>query len=834
MPSKWQLMRFLFLHPRYFYIFYTNPIKKGEIFLKRELIRRMTAILLVALSVFSLCGCSMGTGTVETTGEIAGATVPDRGEPDRSDLKYLSAIESYEKTDWTADWIWTQSCSEDSYVAFRKTFTLDEDMDTATAFISAVDKYVLWVNGEMVTLDGSLKRGPTPYDSYYDTVVISNLRKGENVIALLVAFNGRSGDGSIVPVVIDEEGDEYTQAGLLFEMQAGDQLIKSDSSWKALRHPAYKNRVTAGADYPGYNQSSMLAERNVYFDAREDIGDFTAADYDDGFWEDATLVAKAGDLPFGALYDAMIETVKFQEIADFENADDYVETTLAAATLLVLNLPGNIQFTSYFELEAPAGKKLTIYTDTYTDKDGLPNFKDTYVTREGTQSYENYPWRSGTKLIIEAEAGIKFTRLGYRLSGFNGEAVGSFKSSNADLDQLWQESLNTITICMRDTYMDCPERERGPYMGDASNQIDAALYSYDAEGLAMTKKAILACVGWTTDTGTIPSRAPSVKPQEIPNQSLAFMTSAYHYWLHSGDKETMTAYYEAFVNYLKLYEMENGLPVYRAGSWTWNDWGDKIDSDLLQVGFYYYALNLTNELANDLGIDRDSDFLTERLTSIKENFREAFYTPDGFKSEGSKNIDDRANAMLALSGLADTEDYELISYVLMSTYEASPFCEKYVLEALCVMDREDLAIQRMLERYDGMLHDEYDTLWEQFTDDIGTVNHGWTAAPLYILSKYVAGIRPTEPGFEEYEIAPADVLDSFDCSVYTPKGNLTVSLNKNDEQTVISITAIDSEGIVRIPASMGTEISVTGGNYELLGENAVQIIEAAEYTITVK
>lgn len=35
MPSKWQLMRFLFLHPRYFYIFYTNPIKKGEIFFEK-------------------------------------------------------------------------------------------------------------------------------------------------------------------------------------------------------------------------------------------------------------------------------------------------------------------------------------------------------------------------------------------------------------------------------------------------------------------------------------------------------------------------------------------------------------------------------------------------------------------------------------------------------------------------------------------------------------------------------------------------------------------------------------------------------------------------------
>ena len=42
---------------------------------------------------------------------------------------------------------------------------------------------------------------------------LTNLKQGENTIALLVAFNGRSGDGSIVPVLLDEEGDEYTQAG---------------------------------------------------------------------------------------------------------------------------------------------------------------------------------------------------------------------------------------------------------------------------------------------------------------------------------------------------------------------------------------------------------------------------------------------------------------------------------------------------------------------------------------------------------------------------------------------------------------------------------------------
>lgn len=803
--------------------------------MKKALFPRGIALLLCTVSIFSLLtGCGGKVVTTPDPAESAKGDVsaPNRGIPDRSDLLYLSAIEGYKKTDWTANWIWTESCAEDSYVAFRKTFTLEQAVPTATAFISAADKYVLWVNGELVVLDGSLKRGPTPYDSYYDTVELTNLKQGENTIALLVAFNGRSGDGSIVPVLVDEEGDEYTQAGLIFELDAGGTTICSDSSWKAARHTGYKNRVTAGADYPGYSQSSMLAERNVYFDARDDLGDFMAEGYNDSEWEDATPVSKAGDLPFGDLYSAMIQPIRFQDIVDFSNSASYVGTPLTQDTTLVLDLPGNIQFTPYFELEAPAGKKLTFYTDTYTDKQELPNFKDTYVTAEGTQRYENYPWRSGSKLIMEAEAGVTFTRLGYRASGFNGEQVGSFTSSDPGLDQLWQESLNTLAICMRDTYMDCPERERGPYMGDASNEIDAALYSYDQGGLDLTKKAILACVAWTRTDGAIPSRAPSVKPQEIPNQSLIFMTSVYHYWLHSGDRETAEAYCNAFLNYLRLVEMENGLPVYRDGSWTWDDWGDRIDTQLLQTGIYYYALNVTKSLADDLGITEGTEFLAERMDSMRENWRAVYYTEEGFKSPDSKYVDDRANAMLALSGLAGEEDWPLITDVIMSTYQASPFIEKYVLEALCAMGRVDLALQRMRDRYAPMLKDEYDTLWETFDGETGTVNHGWTAAPLYILSKYAAGIRPTQAGFEAYEIAPGNALDSFHCTVWTPKGEITVELETAAAEKTLTVTAIDAAGTIIVPEDMGTDFIVSGGDYEIDG-NRISVAQAGKYVITI-
>ena len=283
------------------------------------------------------------------------------------------------------------------------------------------------------------------------------------------------------------------------------------------------------------------------------------------------------------------------------------------------------------------------------------------------------------------------------------------------------------------------------------------------------------------------------------------MTAAYHYWLASGDRQTMTDYYHAFVNYLKLYEMENGLPVYRDGSWTWNDWGNKIDAKLLQVGFYYYALNLTEKLAGDLGITEDEAFLAERMESIKAHYHDAYYTPAGFKDPDSKYIDDRANAMLALSGLADESDYDLICDVVMSTYEASPFCEKYVLEALCVMDRTDLAVQRMMDRYSGMLEDEYDTLWEKFSEPIGTFNHGWSAAPMYILSKYVAGIQATSGGYETYCIAPSTVLERFSCAAYTPKGVITVEKDGDS----LTITAVSGGTLVlpggeKIPLEEGT------------------------------
>ena len=733
--------------------------------------------------------------------------IPDRDEPDVSGLPHISALSSEKKSDWNAVWIWTPSSAEDSYVAFRKTFTLDSIPASVTACISAESKYTLWVNGVLKVLDGSAKRGPTPVDCYYDEIELDGFSAGENTITVLVAFNGRSGYSSVTPVLKNEDGDEEPQAGFLFEAWIGDQLITSDPTWKCLRLPTYRNAATARGEYQSYPMGVQLAERNLWYDARHDIGVWYSNDFDDSAWENATPIAKPGQLPFGSTYRSLFLPPRFGDLTDFANSSDYIGKTLESDTTLELLLPENTQFTFAFELEALEGQRLTIYTDSYQSwNDGIASFKDTYITKDGVQSYEQYPWRSGSRLYIEAPAGVTFRKLQYRMSGFNADPTPSFTSSDERIDMLWQKAWNTINICIRDSFMDCPDRERAAYAGDAANQGVSALYGYDTTSLALIRKSLLTALGWTGTDHVISSQIPGNNTRELPNQTLALIDLGYVYWMYSGDEQTVRDFYRMAVDYLELYEMKDGLPVNRAGDWNWCDWGNYIDGELLQVCFYYLCLNDMLKIADDLSIAEDLDFLTERIRSIEESFRQVYETPDGYRSPGARQIDERANAMIAYCGLVDETEYDRITDILMTTYEASPYMERFVLESLGKMGRIEEMKTRMLDRYAQMIDDSATTLWERFVKEEGTFNHGWSSGPLYVISRYIAGIRPTSAGWTSYEIVPSNVLESFACTVETVRG--TISLEKSGNTVTVNVPC--GGGKIILPDGQSCSIDAAG------------------------
>lgn len=795
----------------------------------KRLLKKLPYLCLAAVLCVSAAACSGGTSDVPNddsggSGGNGGDQTTTVTTVDKSDLGYVDSLDSYKKTDWTAQWIWTESCSANSYVAFRKTFTVDSVPDSAVASIAAESKYYLWLNGELAVYDGSSKRGATAYDGYYEDIDLTDyLITGENTLVILVCYNGRSGNSSV----------DCGQAGLLFEMEVGSQLIVSDSSFKACRLKAYRNKSLLGADWPNYSQSSMLAEWDCYYDARESVGDYTSPDFDDSSWDNATVVGQTGAEPFNDTYLCVTPQMQFDKDYTYLESE-YIGVTFTTDTVITIDLPENMQFSPYFELTASsAGLRFTYYTNTLTSQE-IDSFKDDYVTVAGSQTYESYPWRSGSQLIIEVPAGITFTKIGFRRSGYDSEVTGQFTSDNEQLNTLWQKAANTLKICMRDTYMDCPERERSPYIGDSANQISETFYALDSSSWLMTKKTLLATVGWTKTDNCIPLRSPSTTTNECPAQTLNYLVSAYEYYLYTGDAETMRLFYPVAVNYLKLWELNSdGSIVYRSGTFQWVDWGSGIDNEVLQNCWYYYALSCTYKLADALGITDDEEFFTSTLASVKSGFSK--FRKSGGYSSGS-TYDDRANAMAVVSGLADESDYADIYNVLQTTYSASPYMEKFVLEALCMMGEEEYAVTRMLARFGDMINDSESTLWELWGKDEGTINHGWSGGALTVLSKYMGGIAPTSAGYESYDIKLCDLFDSLTISADTPKGTVSYSYTTSaDGSKTITLNALTADGTLYIPSSWGTPV-ISGGEYAVTGtENGYTVItlKGGTYTITV-
>lgn len=78
--------------------------------------------------------------------------------------------------------------------------------------------------------------------------------------------------------------------------------------------------------------------------------------------------------------------------------------------------------------------------------------------------------------------------------------------------------------------------------------------------------------------------------------------------------------------------------------------------------------------------------------------------------------------------------------IFETTYYASPYMEKYVLDAICEMGYLKEALERIKIRYQEMVEDTGTTLWEYWNKD-GTRNHAWSGGPLIIFKKYEKQVK---------------------------------------------------------------------------------------------
>ena len=70
--------------------------------------------------------------------------------------------------------------------------------------------------------------------------------------------------------------------------------------------------------------------------------------------------------------------------------------------------------------------------------------------------------------------------------------------------------------------------------------------------------------------------------------------------------------------------------------------------------------------------------------------------------------------MAVISGIATKDQYPKLLEIFKTTEFASPYMERYVLQAMCEMGNTQDAVDRMLKRYKPMVDSPLSTLWELF------------------------------------------------------------------------------------------------------------------------
>lgn len=713
-------------------------------------------------------------------------------------LLVWSGLSASEDPEWITA-VENQSATN-TWLCFRKTYDIDQTPGSVLTRIAADSKYWLWVNGQLVVFEGGVKRGPDPRNTYYDELDLAPyLRKGKNLVSVLLWYFGK-------------QGFSYNPSGCaaLFidgRDASGKQILKTDNSWMSMVHPAY-----GIAGNPMLN--FRLPESNLSYDARNELGEWNAdPDYTTHkkVWKESLEKGTEGASPWNKLFPRIIPMWK-----DY-GLKDYVNTRVIKGLdydTLVCKLPYNAQITPYLSIDATEGKLITMLTDHYRGG-GPVNLRSEYITKKGLQEYESLGWINGHNIYYIYPKGVKINRVMYRETSYDTEFSGYFSCNDPFMNLLWEKARRTLLVTMRDTYMDCPDRERAQWWGDVVNESGEAFYALCPKSHLLMKKGMYELINWQKEDGKLFSPIPASNyERELPGQMLASVGyyGFWNYYMSTGDLKPVADLYPGIQRYLNLWKFNaDGTVQFRTGDWTWGDWGSNIDKEVLYNAWYYIALKGVSKMADALGRSVDKNLYETQMMSLKEAFNKKFWNGKSYRHPSyTEETDDRVQALAVVSGIADPIQYPEIFETLKKQEFASPYMEKYVIEALFQMGYGQYGLSRLKRRFSEMVNDpDCSTLYEGWGIGIkgyggGTKNHAWSGGGLTILSQYVCGVEPLTPGYAFFNVKPLPAgIRKASARIPSVAGNIDVSFTDEKSMFELSVTVpLGTKSRVVLPYAM--------------------------------
>jgi alpha-L-rhamnosidase len=674
--------------------------------------------------------------------------------------------------DWKGEWIgcadvferkqgWPPPDNDLPDPWFRKEFDLEKQPERAVFTVASIGYHEVYINGEKVSPD-VLSPAVTDHKHrvrYVTYEVAPYLRPGRNAIGLWLGYSW-----SIFPPFKTEDRPQtpLALAQLDVEMESGRWVsVPTDDSWKT--HPS-PNTTIGVWDFMHYG-----GER---YDGRVEVGDWSTAGFDASGWVAATEYELERTLSAEMVEPNRI--IKAIKPVSIEEADGGYRVDMG------------VNFVGWMEvlLRGEPGATIELQFSEREDQMMTHRLRSQYIIGpSGEGVFRNrFNYHSGRWVYVRGldqqpemdDFTGYFIRTDYARSGH-------FQCSNLLLNDIYESILWTYeNLSLGGYVVDCPQRERMGYGGDAHATTETGLYNYDL-GAFYTK--------WSQDwrdvqdeTGNLPYTAPTYWGGGGPAWSGYCVTLPWEMYRRYGDRRILEQNFDTITRWLAFLETkaEDNMLVRWGGEWDFlGDWlwpgadgvnGDHPETLFFNNCYWVYNLQTAARIASILGREEAAKEWLDRTETVKTAVHARFYHPeDGSYANGFQGY-------LAIALLIDLPPDDEVRAKVWKRLEDEILVKRnghihagitagaFLFKTLMVFDRPDLVFPMMIQTdepgWGFMLASGSTTIWESWEGDNSRLHSSYLYPGAWFIES-LGGIRPGRDGagFRRFTIKPCLLED---------------------------------------------------------------------------
>lgn len=723
-----------------------------------------------------------------------------------------------------ADWISCPDINVKAYGAyhFRKNFYLQAVPKHFTVYVSADQRYRLFINGRPVAF------GPARGDLRnwnYETVDLGPfLQKGKNSLAAQV---WNMGSGAPAAQISAQTAFILQGAG------EAERMVNTDTSWRVIRNEAY-----APEPFPPSRLASYIVGScdSVTFE-KYPFG-WEGMDYNDDAWQKVVIepraryytekrLLKASTLPF---MEETPETITgIVRVEGVDSASLLKEFSgngtirIPAHTTATILIDRKTLTTGYPEIHFSGGHKSSVkitYAESLFDDKKLKGnrnqvagkkmdgYYDIFLPDGGNQRLFRPLWMRTFRFIqLELHTGeepLVLNKLQSVFTAYPFRQNAVFTASDKSLEEIWSVGWRTARLCANETYMDCPYYEQLQYVGDT--RIQALISLYVSGDDRLMRNAIEQFHQSQIPDGLTMDAYPAGGGKFIPPFSLFWISLLHDYAWYRNDPAFVKKYLVPMEAILQWFERRINRQSGMLGPlefWNFVDWSFpnkgippgamEGNSSILSL-HYVYTLEQAADIYRQFGETTKAAYYKALAGSIRKAVYRLCY--DAQKSlladaPDKRSFSQHANTWAVLTDCVDpVKQKDLMKRVLSDTtlISTSLYYRFYVTRALKKAGLGDLYLSA-LQPWKDMMALGLSTFPETLEPNVRSDCHAWSASPCYDFLATVCGVETGGPSFTSVRIEPhLGTLQQASAVVPHPYGPVAVAYKQQDKTITSVIT----------------------------------------------